>query len=259
MRQNKCNIQNITNDTINEVESSGPYLKTLTSKSKHLFKIVGLTSAIFMASVTNLSALDVMVGINIPSKDISITDKNQDAIDDIATFSSKFKVAPSVGLRTEPNYISDGQFGYFFQFDGATFDIDTQEINDEDDPKDIGTSISGSSLLAVPTIFYHFNKSQTAWSQKFGIGVGASYLDLRGDFIVTDNTHPEYNQKIDVDTKGWGMAVGVFFEVSNDKHLFIIQNFAPTISDDKYEYQQHNIDMMYRYKFTIDNFPFRLN
>ncbi|OPX27183.1 MAG: hypothetical protein B1H07_02185 [Campylobacteraceae bacterium 4484_166] len=76
MQQNKCNIQNITNDTINGVESSSPYLKTLTNKSKHLFKIVGLTSAIFMASVTNLSALDSKVVHNFSVFNLTNTTKD---------------------------------------------------------------------------------------------------------------------------------------------------------------------------------------
>ncbi len=239
-------------------DNSRSSLKTLQKTSKDLLQIVGLFSAISLATSTNTLALDIMAGINFPNKSVEVYDKDADD-DYIASFSSKFKVAPTIGLRNKPDYISESNFGYFFQFDGAIFELDKQEIDGEDDPQDVGTSLSGFSVLATPTLFYHFNKSPTNWSQKVGLGVGAGYLSLTGDFNITDDTHPKFAQTIDVSERGWGLTVGLFFEISNDKHSFIISNFAPSIADDNYEYMQHNIDMMYRYKFSIDSFPFSLN
>ena len=34
-------------------------------------------------------------------------------------------------------------------------------------------------------------------------------------------------------------------------HSIIIQDFGPIVSDDNYEYSQQNIDIMYRYKFSL--------
>jgi hypothetical protein len=200
----------------------------------------------------NLNALDLMVGININSKIIHIDDKETEN-EDIAKMKSKQQYSPIIGLRTEPQYFSNGNsnWGYFYQFDGTTFQIDTQEVDGQDEEQNLGTSIKGYSLVAVPTAYYHFNKKSTGWSQKVGIGVGAGYLNMSGNFKITKQSHPDYGQTKDVNIKEFGMAVGVFFEFSKKQHSIIIQNFAPTVSDDNYEYSQSNIDIMYRYKFSL--------
>ncbi len=200
---------------------------------------------------TNVQALDLMVGLNISNKSIDINDKeNQDEV--IATMDGGLNYSPVLGLRTEPDYFGgkDSNWGYFFQFDGMMFDIKKQS-DEENEETDIGTSIKGYSIFAVPSAYYHFNKKSKGWSQKVGIGVGAGYLSMSGDFIITKEGHLEYGQTKDVDISKTGMAVGVFVEFSNKNHSIIIQNFAPSISDDNYEYMQHNVEMMYRYKFSL--------
>ena len=200
----------------------------------------------------NLNALDLMIGINIKSASIEIDDKKtQD--DEIAQMSNGQQYSPTIGLRTEPQYFSNGNsnWGYFYQFDGTIFQIDKQEIDGQDEEQDLGTSIKGYSLFAVPTGYYHFNKNSNGWSQKVGIGIGAGYLNMSGNFKITKQSHPDYGQIKDVNVKDFGMAIGIFLEFSNKNHSIIIQNFGPTVSDDNYEYMQHNVDIMYRYKFSL--------
>ena len=200
---------------------------------------------------TNANALDLMVGLNISNKSIEVNDK-ENADEVIATMDAGMKYSPTIGLRTEPKSIGskNSNWGYFFQFDGTTFNIDKQSV-DEEEEKEMGTSIKGYSLFAVPTAYYHFNRKSKGWSQKLGIGVGAGYLNMTGNFKVTKQNHADYGQTKDVSINEMGMAVGVFLEFSNKNHSIIIQNFAPSVSDDNYEYMQHNIDMMYRYKFSL--------
>ncbi len=112
--------------------------------------------------------------------------------------------------------------------------------------EDWGTSIKGYSVYAVPTGFYHFNKGSNGWSQKIGVGVGIGYVNMSGNFKRT-----EMSQSEEIDVKGFAQTVGVFFEFLNGNHSFVLQNYGPSISDNKYEYTQSNVDIMYRYSFQL--------
>ena len=86
----------------------------------------------------NLKALDLMIGVNVKSASVGIEDK-QMGNDEIAKMKSKQQYSPIIGLRTEPQYFNNGNsnWGYFYQFDGSTFQIDTQEIDGQDEDRNI--------------------------------------------------------------------------------------------------------------------------
>lgn len=193
-----------------------------------------------------------MIGGNASNKSVWIEDTSLSG-NEIAKMDNGIIFVPSVGLRTDLRYFNDeSNWGYFYQFSGALFDIKKQELPNIEENQDVGTSLKGYSLFATPTAFYHFNMSNKKnWSYKTGIGVGLGFLKLQGNFKITETSHLEYDQVKNVNVAAVGFSVGVYFEASKNNHSIIIQNFAPTISDDKYEYMQHNVDIMYRYRITF--------
>lgn len=190
-----------------------------------------------------------MLGVNVSSKSIQIDDKQTEE-ELIAEMDGDFQTTPSLSLRSEQNYFGNSDFGYFYQLDGSLFDISEQNIDGTN--SDVATSIEGYSLFAVPTLYYHFNADSDNWSQKIGIGFGVGYVNMSGTFKITKSSHPNYNQIKTVDVDAVDMAVGIFIEISNDDHSFVLQNFSPSVSDDNFEYMQHNVEMIYRYKFSLD-------
>ncbi|MBI4651605.1 hypothetical protein HY745_10045 [Candidatus Desantisbacteria bacterium] len=201
---------------------------------------------------TNIMAFDLMIGGNASQKSVWVEEKSNND-NDIAKMSDGIQYAPTIGLRTNLKYFNnETNWGHFYQFDGVLFDISKQELPNIDKEQNVGTSIKGYSLSATPTAFYHFKKNnENNWSYKTGIGVGLGYLKLNGNFKITEYLHPEYNQIKQVDVAAIGFSVGVFFEASNNNHSIVIQNFAPSVSDNKYNYLQHNVDIMYRYKINF--------
>ena len=210
--------------------------------------IIVICSAVVLSS--KAMAFDLMVGVNSSVTSLDIEDL---ALDDAKLAGmNKGQIYPSVGVRTDLKYFSeDSNWMYFYQFDGAIFEFNKQEITSSHDLQDVGTSIKGFSLFAVPTAAYHFNKgSVRTWSYKAGMGLGLAYLHMKGNFRITMQEYPEYAQVKDVNVNAMGFTIGFFLEASSKKHSIVFQNFAPMVDDEKYSYEQHNIELMYRYKFT---------
>jgi len=205
----------------------------------------------FIGFFSNAQALDLMIGLNIANKSIQIDDKVTGQ-NEIATMDNGIQYNPTIGLRTEARYFGNENtnWGYFYQFDMTKFDINSQTL-DGNEEQNIGTSMKGYSSFAVPTTFYHFNKSSIAWSQKVGIGLGVGYIKMSGDFKITNKSHQLYGQIQQVDFNEFCLVGGILYEFSNNNHSIVIQNFAPIVSDDRYYYTQHNVDIMYRYKFSF--------
>ena len=86
---------------------------------------------------------------------------------------------------------------------------------------------------------------------KWGVGVGVGYLNMHGNFRVTKHSRADYWDKKDVNVNGFGMAVGVFFEIAKGNHFITAQGFGPVVSDDNYKYQEENIEIMYRYRLAL--------
>lgn len=206
---------------------------------------------ISLAITVDAKAFEILLGVEATNKAIWVEESARGA-NEIAKLDSGLTYGPSVGARTEPRYFDNSQWGYHYQFDGSIFNIDKQELPGMDQGVDVGTSIKGYSLYAVPVGFYHFFKGlDDHWQYKAGLGVGIGYLNMRGSFKITDPQHPEYNQIKKMRAEGVNLAVGVYIEIARGPHMIIIQNYGPTAEDNTYHYLQHNVVIAYRYAFEI--------
>ena len=189
----------------------------------------------------------VSIGAEVGFKSIAVIEKEANN-DQIAKLSKGLSVAPSIIIASNEKYIwVDENWGYHVQVKGGWYSLNKQSIND--DSNDLNTKISGFSIYAVPVGYYHFNKNVTDnWTYKLGVGVGLGWINLDGEFEVTNKKHLEYGEINSIDTARFGTALGVFFEANYKNHAVILQNYAPQISDDDYFYQQHNVAIAYRYK-----------
>ncbi|MDH5379057.1 MAG: hypothetical protein OEX00_12095 [Gammaproteobacteria bacterium] len=208
-----------------------------------------------LASYTgSLYALEAAVGIEYSSKAVWVEESKR-GDDEIARMDSGTSPGPSLVIRTHPQYVwEDSNWAYHYQIDFSAFDIDTQEVPESPEVQDLGTSVSGYSVFALPVAYYHFNRDkQNEWNYKAGLGAGIGYLRIKGNFQITQGSHPEHGQKKEIDFTGLGFSVGVYFEASIGNHIIIAQNYSPKVFDHPYEYQQHNVIIAYRYAFSLEN------
>lgn len=208
-----------------------------------MIKTILLIFLIF--SSLNLYALELLLGVNIAGKSVEIKNKTDD--EKISIMENDPRIQPTISLRTKQNYFNEGKsnFGYFYQFDWSVYEVDQQKINNK--LKDLDTQLKGYSFYTVPTAYYHIYKDSKNWSAKLGLGLGLGYAKVTGNFEITNKKHPNYGTKQKADVSEFAPAIGLFIEVSNDKHSFVLQNFAPTTEDENFKYQQNNLDLMYRY------------
>ncbi len=199
------------------------------------------------------NALGVVFGLGASEEAIWVDD-NSLGYDEVAKLESDTMILPSIGIRTESRYFNeDSGWGFHFEVNGSLIDIKTQTIPDSEPPVDVGTGIRGYSIYVVPLAYYHFKRNSIAeWSYKAGIGLGAGYLNLKGNFKITGSSSPNYNDIEDVNASGVGMAGGAYFEASKGSHLIVIQNFVPMISDKRYSYSQLNL--LFSYKYVVELF-----
>ncbi len=199
---------------------------------------------------TTVSALELMVGANISTKDIRITDQNENLIADMTSDSI---VYPSLSLRSKSKFFNNtSSLSYNYELDFSIFNVNKQRLNSSKNSQDIGTSIKGYSLYAVPTLFYNFNKrDKIGWKYKAGLGIGIGYLNISGRFQGTNSAQPSFNQIKDVRTSGYDIVVGVNFQAKYNQHVITIKNFTPSIKNDNLQYFQSNVLLGYQYIFDI--------
>ncbi len=212
-------------------------------------KFIALFLIILFSS--HLYAFSLLVGIKSSVSSMRVNDL-QSGDEKIAQMHSTPQFYPAVGIRTKPNYIGKSNWGYFYQLDWSRYRLSRQKFDGIDD-NDVGTEIKGYSVFAVPTLYYDFYKKEE-WTFKAGLGIGAGYMSTKGSFKITQASHPEFNTLKAVNVNDFGIAYGIFFELLNEHHSFIVQNFIPSAKDANYEYAQDNVDIMYRYIFHLDLF-----
>jgi len=221
-------------------------------------------SLLFVGSIIltleKVNAFEFTVGVEVSDKSVWVEDKNRSG-NEIAKVSNGIKLRPSFTLRTIPSYFSDsGNWGYHYQIDSSIFKINKQELPGVEDEQNVGTTMKGFSIYAIPVAYYHFNRNQPKkWNYKSGIGIGVGYLKVTGNFQITHDSHPEIGEVKAVNADGFGLAVGIYLEASFGKHVIVIQNYAPFIVDKQYDYQQNNVIIAYRYTFNFFEEEFQLN
>ncbi|WP_064609788.1 hypothetical protein [Photobacterium sp. J15] len=205
-------------------------------------------------SSSEVLATEVAIGIQATINSIDIQDP-ADSERTIARMTSDMKYYPTVSLLSDEYYFSkDSNVGVQLQFDWSIFKADKQEIGENDTGIDLGTSMSGYALSGVPVVFYHFNRhNQDEWNVKLGTGLGLGYLKLKGDYQVTDVTHPDYGKKKQANMDEFGLAVGVYLEANKGNHIISVYNFSPVTQSDASQFEEYNFFLSYKYRVNIDD------
>ncbi len=219
------------------------------------FRLLGIGTLAYLGPALTHgkpNTLQLWVGVEFSPKGLWIEDREKGS-EEIARMDQPIRVWPSLSLNSRSFYASStSPWGMHIELSGSPFVIDKQEISRDKDPEDLGTGVKGYSIYTVPLVYYHFRKhSVDRWNFKVGTGVGAGYMNLWGDFKITERSHEKHNEIIPVDIHGVGIAVGVYFNASYKNHNFTVQNYGPVLWDDEYEYQLHNAIFSYQYAFQL--------
>ena len=196
---------------------------------------------------------DLYFGVETASESVEVEEISLGK-DIIARLDSGPSLNAAVGIKSDPVYFGKrSQWGYLYQLDFSVFNLSKQTIDDSKIAIDVGTNVEGYSLYALPVVYYHFKKGmEKRWKYKAGIGLGIGYLKLSGDFKITDPAHYAYNQVKDVNLEGFGFSGGIFLEAAMGRHVIVLQNYAPTITDEVYKFSQHNSVLAYRYIYNFE-------
>ncbi len=217
---------------------------------KTILSIIAFVTSLFSSE---LLAAEVAIGIQATMNSIDIQE-SKDNEKTIARMTSDIKYYPTVSLLSDEYYFSkDSNVGVQLQFDWSIFKVDKQEVGGNDTGIDLGTSISGYALSGVPVLFYHFNRhNRNEWNVKLGTGLGLGYLKLKGDYQITDVTHPDYSKKKQVSMDGVGLAVGVYLEANKGNHVISVYNFSPVTQSGNSQLEEYNFFLSYKYRVNID-------
>lgn len=211
-----------------------------------IFLVISLSSS-------ELLAAEVAIGIQATINSIDIQDP-ADSERTVARMTSDIKYFPTVSLLSDEYYFSkDSNVGVQMQFEWSIFKADKQEVGGNDTGIDLGTSISGYALSAVPAAFYHFNRhNRNEWNLKLGTGLGLGYLKLKGDYQITDVTHPDYGKKKQAKMDEVGLAVGVYLEANKGNHIISVYTFSPVTQSGASHFEEYNFFLSYKYRVNID-------
>ncbi|MGR5149477.1 hypothetical protein ACQKP8_23395 [Photobacterium alginatilyticum] len=211
-----------------------------------IFLVISLSSS-------ELLAAEVAIGIQATINSIDIQDP-ADSERTIARMTSDITYFPTVSLLSDEYYFSkDSNVGVQMQFEWSIFKADKQEVGENDTGIDLGTSISGYALSGVPVLFYHFNRhNPNEWNLKLGTGLGLGYLKLKGDYQITDVTHPDYGEKKQANMDEVGLAVGVYLEANKGNHIISVYTFSPVTQSGNSHFEEYNFFLSYKYRVNID-------
>jgi len=207
---------------------------------------------LFIAFPVVSHAVELAVGLQSTFTNIEIQDPEH-GDKDVAVMTSGFHILPTASLVSSPYYFAeDSNVGMQFQLDWSFFKSGQQALQNSQDKVDLGTSVKGYAITAVPVLFYHWNRDAGSdWNAKVGIGFGAGYLDLKGNYQIT-HVAQQRGETRDVDFDGLGMAINVYLEANKGPHQFQLYNFSPILSEKDYDFQGHNVVMAYKYRFDLN-------
>lgn len=214
---------------------------------------------IFFLLQINLYSLDFVLGLGNIEKSLEIYEK--DSLDVIAEMRES-SYYPIIGLRTSPNYFDDGESnaGYFIEIDFSLLDINKQVVSENDEEEtNLDTSIEGYSIYIIPTFYYDFIK-ESKYSFKIGGGLGLGYLNIKGNYKITKETHNNYNTTYDIDIHNLDLAISFLIEYKINNHYIIAQDCAIDHSEyeidksgnNQHDYLQHNLSLMYKYFISFN-------
>lgn len=224
------------------------YIMKLSSSTINYLKLTPVIALFFNISA---SAMELNLGIQLTTNNIDIRNESEQ---DIAQMGNKLAISPTVSLLSKAYYFSEqSSFGAQFQLDGNLFKVDRQKTNKSSQLTNLDTKISGYALYAMPLFFYHFNRHQPdKWQIKAGVGMGLGYLNLSGNYQVTQPLAPEFGTIKNIKFSEFGEAVGVYLELKKGNHTFLLYNFSPYVNNSNYQFQEHNAVFEYRYTINLN-------
>lgn len=106
----------------------------------------------------------------------------------------------------------------------------------------------------MPLFFYPFNRYQPEkWQVKTGIGIGLGYLNLSGNYQITQPLHPECGETKTLNLVSLVRRSGVYLEIKKGKHAFLLYNFSPYVNNSNDQFQEHNAVLAYRYTINLNH------
>lgn len=156
-----------------------------------------------------------------------------------------------ISYSTRPTYFRTAPHaGYTFSFNLSSFDADQQEI-DKDVYEDIGTSVSGSFIYVVPTVFYEWgNYQKTGRFTRLGFGVGLGFTKFSGDIILTESTD---QQRLDLSSEASELRIasGIILETRWNHWGLSLSVAGPSFETDDYEIQVQDTAIHLGYSFVF--------
>lgn len=205
----------------------------------------------------SVTALELSLGLNCSNGSIDmegeivVDDPEEDNTIVVANIGDSTTCLPRIGIRSENNYFNARKtWGYFFESSGSVFNFRKQSVSGMGDVN-MGTSTKGNTAYTVSVLFYNFKNAIQGWSLKTGLGAGVGYLDIKGDIKITEESSLKYGEVEQLDYKGVTSSAGVYFEASKDSHLFILQMYGPSFSDNGYDYHYKDVSFSYSYLFSL--------
>ncbi|EKO3564839.1 hypothetical protein P0E95_001171 [Vibrio metschnikovii] len=211
------------------------------------------TSVIFtLCCSLPVCAIELNLGLQLTTNNIDVRDESDQ---NIAQMNNKLALSPTVSLLSKGYYLSEqSSLGVQFQLDGNLVKVNRQTLHQNNQLTNLDTKISGYALYAMPLFFYHFNRHQPEkWQVKTGIGIGLGYLNLSGNYQITQPLHPEFGETKNIKLSEFGQAVGVYLEIKKGKHAFLLYNFSPYVNNSNYQFQEHNAVLAYRYTINLNH------
>jgi hypothetical protein len=188
----------------------------------------------------------VFIGITAEQSTLFISDK--DTLADLAEMEDVLYFLPALLARSENKYFNQyPDWGYFLEFNIGYYNINKQVINGR--TVNLNTSLSGLAWDLTPTLFYNFgSKERDQWGFKTGLGIGAGYLSVSGNVVLTGQAGQPL---VAYDDNGYGFTVGVFFEATNNDLFVQIKGYGPdvVIGDNSLQLANIKITLGKSYKF----------
>lgn len=194
-------------------------------------------------------AFDLLAGVSLGHRTLTFRDMQYDR--DTAEFQSGTpRLAPSVSLRSEPDYLwQDGNWAYTFSADFFTTGLTKQRLPDSGRLEDVGTRIDGLTLFLTPLLYYQFNrKASHRWQYRAGMGAGIGYQGYEGTFRITDADHPDVGTIRPAHHHGIGLSAGVYLEAAYGRHHFLLNGDLLATRHSGYRYLENNLRVKYQYR-----------
>ncbi len=223
---------------------------------KSLVRIPALSASLIFP--LHSSALELAVGVELSNHYINIYDA-KDSHTTVAQMVSDFSLNPTLSIVSDAYYFGEeSHYGVQLQLRWSRLKLDKQgELYDDptnlDSISDLGTSISGYNVSAVPAFIYHFNRHHPdEWNTKIGGGLGVGYLYAKGNYKVTRESQPDFSEVKEVKISEVGVSSNVFIELNKGNHSFSLNAYYPVLEVNP-ALDEMTLQLSYLYHFELSD------